>query len=103
MDENALVAVYCTRNSSEARFLKDLLEISGVPAVVVDDLILAAGSQLPFARVCVHQRDRAAADAIVQEWKHPPRAGSSSWTCAVCGEEIESTFDVCWNCAAVRP
>lgn len=100
MKDNLRTEVYSTRNSSEACLVRDLLQDAGIRAVVVDDLILAAGTQLPCARVCVPESDQAAADAIVQQWRQPPPADASSWTCSACGEEIDSQFDRCWNCAA---
>ena len=67
-----LVEVFSTRNPSEAQFVKMQLEAEGIAAVVLDDLILAGGSQLPHARVCVHQPNQALADAIIREWTTKP-------------------------------
>ena len=100
MDEDPRIEVFSTRNPSEAHLLKNLLNDAGIQAVVVDDVIKAGGAQLPQPRVCVHQRDQTMTDVIVAEWKRPVHTASATWPCPECGEEIDDTFDVCWNCAA---
>jgi poly(3-hydroxybutyrate) depolymerase len=100
--DNLRIEVYSTRNASEACLVRDVLQEAGVRAVVVDDLILAAGAQMPCARVCVPESDQDEARAIVQQWRHPAPAESASWTCSECGEEIDAQFDRCWNCSPNR-
>ena len=55
---------------------------------IVDDarLVEAAG----VVQEIIDQDD---ADAVDEE----------PWTCPHCGEEVEGTFAVCWNCGQARP
>ncbi len=66
MDDESLIDVLTTNNPTEAYFLRDVLESAGIQAVVIGDIILAGGTQLPYPRVQVHQRNKLAADAILK-------------------------------------
>jgi hypothetical protein len=107
MDNTSIVNVHSTVSSSEAYFVRNMLEDADVKAQVVDDTIDTGGARLPLCRVWVAQSDAENARQCIQAWRseHDKRSGdvkSEMWSCPNCGEQIEDQFDVCWQCQHAR-
>lgn len=83
------------------------LEEHGIPAVVhreAGGVIVHAPD--PEGSLWVDRSDEQRARAFLQSWSGrelPPPATAEPWTCPGCGEIVEPTFDLCWNCGGERP
>jgi hypothetical protein len=104
----AMRRLYQAKDRIEAQMLRDFLADQGIETTLLGDYLAGAAGELPaniFPEVWVVQdQDLAAAAQLLQSWrKGPPEsAGGSTWTCANCGEVLESQFQVCWRCATPR-
>jgi hypothetical protein len=102
--------LYTARDAMEAHFLRTLLEERDIPAAVLGENLAPARGELPFTletqpAVWVREDHFAQAQAVVDEMLAQRHAQSLAlpWTCPACGEEVDGTFDLCWNCQASRP
>ena len=43
----------------------------------------------------------AKATALIEDLKHVA-VDAEDWVCAECGEDNEGTFEICWQCSALR-
>jgi len=103
--------IYGARDSTEAEFVKGLLESEEIQAVVQGSALEGARGDIPFAAnslpsVWVNQPDVERATQIVDEFR---RGGPGvinpqvSWTCPKCGETLEGQFTTCWKCGTEKP
>jgi hypothetical protein len=51
--------------------------------------------------IFVAKKDVERARAVVAKTR--PKEGGGFWTCAACGERVESQFEACWKCEATMP
>jgi hypothetical protein len=109
-----LCKVYVADGSGDAHFLRGLLEVEGIPAVVRgDDMVPLQGGSLfkietrPSVWVLSDESDQyARAVAIVEEYAEKKRTNDTTagdpWRCRLCGETVEAQFTDCWNCGVAR-
>ena len=109
--------VYTARDAMDAHFVRGLLEQAGLKAVVQGESLQETWGGLSVSdenlpTVWVDDADAAKATPIVQEYREKDRANAedavadaprATWTCANCGEGIETQFDRCWKCGHPRP
>jgi hypothetical protein len=108
MPPRSPVEVYWTANAVDAQLVKNLLAENGIEADVVGAKLQFGMGELPAAqvfapRLWVAESDALRARAIIAESesrRRQPRPVSheQEWTCPHCGETVEATFDMCWNC-----
>jgi hypothetical protein len=103
MSNSDLREVYSARDSTDAYFMKNVLEAEGIDAHLVGDALQNAIGDLPvFAvepKLLVQHAEFDRAKQIVraeETRRHDP--SGSTWTCATCGETNEPSFDLCWSC-----
>jgi hypothetical protein len=109
-DVGALQPLYRAANSSEAHALRDRLREEGILAAVMGES-LESGHGLPITTpaVWVGTRDLDRAREVLgaflaeRSGSGAEDAGKGAWTCPGCGERIEPSFDICWNCQTARP
>ena len=87
--------------------LKDLLEEKGIAAIIKNEFLGGGAGELPPTEVwpelwVVENRDDDAAKKIVLNFIESTKSLSRDWVCAVCGENVEGQFKVCWNCGSVH-
>lgn len=112
MGDPEVVEVYSAANPVEAHAIRNLLEQAGIEARVVGDIIRMAGGELPLGqvtapRIWVREADVGRAREIVRQYEALRRSGApeddaTPWTCPQCGEEVEGSFEICWNCQCPR-
>lgn len=112
MNETDIVEVYCAPNTVEAYALKNVLEDAGIRTRVVGDMLQAATGDLPLGfdsqpRLWVARSDETRAKQLLDECEQSHQiaqdgVAAATWRCAHCGEEVESDFEVCWNCEQPR-
>lgn len=106
--------VFIGRGVTEAHLVRAFLENAGIGAVVRgEDLstvfggIPIDGDSLPSVWI-LDDDDYDPALELVQESSRTaesPEADDSNdadWQCQQCGESVDGTFLVCWNCGAER-
>ena len=94
--------LYMARESSEAEFLKGLMERQGIECALRNETMLDAVGPLVFCYPelwILRDEDYAAATQILEDWRTTPSSAEKDWTCPECGEEISGQFDTCWRCA----
>lgn len=113
--ETELIEVYSAGDLTEAYFLRDRLEEAGIKARVVGDALVTGAGVLPVGeetapRIWVFQPDETRARELLAEYEQVHRrphteedeTPAATWKCPTCGEDVESDFDVCWNCQTPR-
>ncbi len=106
-----IVEAYLAADITEAHFLRDLLEEQGIKARVVGDTLtgMIPAGEVTAPRVWVFRSDEIRARELLDEYErvhrrpHPDEAPSAeTWKCPTCGEEVETEFELCWNCQTPR-
>ena len=103
--------VYGARDSTEAAFVKNLLDAEEIEAIVQGGPLESALGDIPVSpsslpSVWVNEADVPRATQIIDEMKRGGPATTNptaSWTCPKCGEVVEGQFTQCWNCGTERP
>jgi hypothetical protein len=103
--------IYGARDSSEAEFVKGLLEAEEIPAIVQGSALDAARGDIPFTAaslpsVWVNETDVERATLVVDEFRRGGPAVTTpqvSWKCPKCGEVLEGQFTTCWKCGTEKP
>src|SRR5829696_3972745 len=96
----ALVKVYTAGDSTQAHFVRNLLEQEGIAATVLGDQLALAIGGLPATRgslpaVWVPEESAEAAQQVVMRYEsgggasRDPDAATTRWVCPQCGETIE--------------
>ena len=106
MRDDHIVEVYWARNLQIAHTVRGLLESAGIEARVVGETLQGAIGELPAGpesspRVWVKREDEERAKKICDEFDAKSASGEA-WVCDNCGSDVDSGFDICWNCQATR-
>jgi hypothetical protein len=100
--------LYQAKDRIEAQFLHDYLDRHLIPTAVLGDYLAGAAGELPvniFPTLWViENEDFARAQELLGRFlaESRPVAGAD-WVCPGCGEPVEGSFDLCWNCGHPRP
>ena len=98
--------LYEAADRFEAQRLVDFLGEHRIPAVILGDFLSGAAGELPatiFPAVwLVEDQHWFMAQALLREFQQPEPSLQAAWVCPVCGETVEGTFEVCWNCGSQR-
>lgn len=99
--------VHTAESIVEIAHLRNLLEAEGIACVVRNDRLGGVVGEIPFLECwpelwVVESGHYLKARELVDEalGTPPPRA---EWRCGRCGETVEGTFAICWNCGAGLP
>ncbi|MCK5769799.1 DUF2007 domain-containing protein [Algiphilus sp.] len=97
--------VYEAADPLEATIVRDYLREAGLDAQCLDELAWGGRGELPanlFPRVAVRWKqeiDRAR--ELLAEYERRPR--QPDWRCRECGETVDGSLGLCWNCGAQAP
>jgi hypothetical protein len=90
--------VLTAASQTDAAIVRNLLAEHGIPA----SLIEARGyAGVPYAEVWVVKDEDSDRAVEVIRALHS-RSDGESWSCANCGENNPSGFEICWKCARPR-
>ena len=100
---DAWCKIYDAGNALEAHSLKGMLEARQIEVQLSGEGLGAAAGELPANVVevglWVKASQQSSALRLLQEYEHADKSG---WTCATCGEQNGSQFEVCWQCGQDR-
>jgi len=105
-----MLKLYEAADRIEAQLLMDLLRSYHIETVLMGDYLTGAAGELPanaFPVIwVVEDEDLPRARELLADF-HSTRAqvgkaDPAPWECAYCGEQVESGFDLCWNCGKAR-
>jgi hypothetical protein len=102
--------IYGARDSTEAEFVRGLLEAEEINAIVQGSVLEAARGDIPFTAaslpsVWVNDEDVERATPVVDEFRRGGPGVTQSqvaWVCPKCGETLEGQFTACWHCGAEK-
>ena len=111
IQENCMKRIYGARDSTEAEFVRGLLEAEEIRAIVQGSVLEAARGDIPFTdaslpSVWVNDEDVERATPVVDEFRRGGPGVTQShvaWVCPNCGETLEGQFTACWHCGAQKP
>lgn len=110
MEDSEVTMVYSSNTEVlEVHALANLLQEQGIAARVVGDNLQQVFPDTVSSPIelWVPHADAERATALVAGWvsegAHRQAASLSAWKCPQCGEEVEGSFDICWNCETARP
>jgi hypothetical protein len=99
-------ALYQARDRIEAQFLRDYLDSHLISAAVLGDYLTGAVGELPadiYPTVwVVADEDLPRARELLARFLKDSNRPGPGWTCPACGEWVEGSFDLCWNCGHMR-
>ncbi len=103
--------VFVAQHPTEAHLVKGLLESNGIAADVHGESLFSARGEAPVTpdtlpTVWVVDDGQAARALEVLAGYGPGHSPDAShggaWTCANCGETLESQFTECWRCGTLQ-
>lgn len=105
-----MLKLYEAANRIEAQQLIDFLSAYHIETVLLGDYLSGAAGELPanvFPAVwVVESRDLPRARELLATFQSQQagdgRTAGFPWTCAHCGEQVESDFELCWNCGKAK-
>ena len=101
--------VYSNNNIALVWHVKNMLEQQGIEVITRNDRLYSIAGEIPVTECMgevwvVNALYYQYAERLVDEMENPEVEESrdvADWTCNACGEQIASTFAVCWNCQAL--
>lgn len=110
MADSELCEVYSAANTQEAHVIKAALENANIDSLILGDDLQDAAEGLPVVAIAPEvwvrtENSDVARDIIAKlqdELRRTKSAPALEWKCNQCGEINEPTFELCWNCQAVR-
>lgn len=104
-DDDDPVVAYRARDTNDAAMIVQALAEVGIEAVRSGGGAGAAGfgelgADAFLVDILVHEQDAERAKQAILEWQ--ARGIGDPWTCAACGEDNDTGFDVCWKCEGLR-
>ena len=108
-----IVLAYKAATPYEAHFVRGLIEREQIPVQVVGDKLAGGFGELPASVIQVElyvvAADLERARVIVEEYEQRRKDGGTEygekpgWDCPACGETVDGSFEICWNCQAPQP
>ena len=112
-DPEEFVLAYAAGTPYEAHFVSGLIEREQIPVRMVGEKLSGGFGELPATvlqvELFVARKDLSRAREIVDAYEDRRQAGGPDygegipWDCPACGETIDGSFEICWNCQAPRP
>lgn len=93
---------------TEASIARARLEEAGIRSWLQGELstgqLFPVGLALGGISLEVSDADAASARSLLDDVNQATTgADETAWICGTCGTEVESGFELCWKCQAVRP
>lgn len=100
--------LYSGQDPAFTQYLKQRLEAAGIGCVLRNSFLGGAVGDLPVTETwpeiwILSAADWVRARSMLAELSEEPEASLQDWTCPRCGERVEASLAVCWNCGAPAP
>lgn len=100
--------LYQARDRIEAQWLLDRLRGQGIAMALFGEYLVGAAGELPLdiypTLWVIEDRALPQAQTILARFlAEAAEEPGPAWCCPGCGEQVEGTFELCWNCATPRP
>ncbi|MCU7960088.1 MAG: DUF2007 domain-containing protein [gamma proteobacterium symbiont of Bathyaustriella thionipta] len=96
--------IYQAADRIEARLLMDYLADHNIHTYLQGDFLAGAAGELPalqFPEIWVaHNADESRALDLIAEYQQ--KTPGEAWQCPQCGEPLEGSFEICWQCGYSR-
>ncbi len=97
--------LYSNDNVAMVWHVKNMLEQQGIDVLVKNDKLYSIAGEVPvtecmpevWVQNALHYRY---AEQLIAEMESAEQEEFPSWQCSSCGEQVEGSFGVCWNCQA---
>lgn|GEM_PF-1748351 len=102
--EDRIIEVYVAKDEPDVRMVESAFITAGINCRVVGTTLGAAAGEIPLGiasgpAIWVSESDVEAARGVIQELEAPQNPFRiASWQCPKCDSEVDSGFDMCWNC-----
>lgn len=99
--------LYSNDNVAMVWHVKNMLQQQGIDVLVKNDKLYSIAGEVPvtecmpevWVKNALHYRY---AEQLIEEMEKGSDEHHPGWQCDECGENIEGSFDVCWNCQGVE-
>ncbi|MEJ2619673.1 MAG: DUF2007 domain-containing protein [Candidatus Thiodiazotropha sp.] len=102
-----MIELFQAENRLQAQMLKDYLQAQGIETVILNDHLSGAVGELPaniFPTLwLLDGQNLSKAKQLKEQFFSLPQTNVAAWRCPACGEQIDSGFEICWNCATPGP
>ncbi|MCW3062673.1 MAG: hypothetical protein JWQ02_4494 [Capsulimonas sp.] len=101
-----MIKVFTAADIMQVEVVRGELESRGIPTMLKHESVRGQANVVGFGGMwpevwVVNEADAPAAQQILDQHNNMPAI--LPWKCAQCGEEIDGSFDSCWNCGHDRP
>jgi hypothetical protein len=98
--------LYTSMDSARIGLYKSILDSAGIACYIQNDAssrLLNMIAMVFQPTLCIVDDSRyEEAVALLAPYHHIPPRQEAEWTCGACNELNPETFDLCWNCGALR-
>ena len=101
-----MIKVYSHENIVQVHHIKNLLESNGIECAIKNEAITSLAGEVPMTE-CWPQvwlnddNEKQRSLDLIFNYQEQDQ-NKENWTCTSCKENIESEFDICWNCGGSR-
>jgi len=97
--------VYSNNNIVLVWHVKNMLEQQGIEVKVRNDRLYSIAGEIPVTECMgevwvINELNHQTAERLVDEMELGSLPEFCSWVCHGCGEEVDGSLAVCWNCQA---
>ena len=95
--------LYSNDNVALVWHVKNMLQQQGIDVTVKNDKLYSVAGELPITECMPEVWVKNAlhyqyAEKLIAEMESGKPEDFAPWQCRVCGELVEGSFGVCWNC-----
>lgn len=98
--------IYTHENVVVLHSVKNILALNNIESFVKNEHSIPIGARHGINNIflelwILNDQDFEKASAIIDREVNNPEV-KASWTCSVCGEANEGSFEICWKCQSAK-
>jgi len=99
--------LYSNDNVALVWHVRNMLQQQGIDVIVKNDKLYSVAGELPITECMPEVWVKNAlhyqyAEKLIAEMEAGKPEDLTPWQCRVCGELVEGSFGVCWNCQSAE-
>ncbi len=99
--------VYSNDNVAMVWHVKNMLQQHGIDVLIKNEKLYSVAGELPVTECMAEVWVKNAlnyryAEQLIAEMRTGRLEDLASWQCQDCGETVEGSFGVCWNCQGLE-